>query len=82
MSQVPLQRPRRPSLFALWGPQKPGPARLGQIIVRKLRGGWNSLSTVGECVMLVPIASYDPESAVDIGSSLLGFLELLDNIWI
>ena len=27
-------------------------------------------------VMLVPIASYDPESAVDIGSSLLGFLEL------
>ena len=48
----------------------------------RVRGGWNSLSTVGECVMLVPIASYDPESAVDIGSSLLGFLELLDNIWI
>ena len=65
-----------------WYAQKPGPARLGQTIAwelmyHKVRDGWNSLGTDGECdagphfcPRYMDITGYDPESGVCMGEVL------------
>ena len=65
-----------------WYAQKPGPARLGQTIAwelmfHKVRDGWNSLGTDGECTAgphfcprYMDITGYDPERGVCTGEVL------------